>query len=335
MQIVKYSLNDIIITDENYNVIIHNTEYKDQIRGLSLFDIIGELLNDSIRIKLNNFKTASSNRLHIKILMPSKEKTGRIPLDIRFSKIKNSKNKIKGFIVILNESGAAQNGSVKQREFSSIISGRIINPLKSNIQMLELILDNKFGYVSPELKRALKEMLETGRGISRTAGSLIIKNKTCSSVLNKSRHSIASIIKDKCISAIKILESRKQPAELILGSDIPDVMIDAEEIAKAIQTIIIHVSNKSREKSKITIKVYSDKENVYVSVSNSGYNEAEAILDNLFDEYTSCTNKIKQADAFNEFLSCHRIIEAYGGSLSEKSSSCCKTVTFSLPACRD
>lgn len=333
-QIVKYSRNDVIITDENYNVIIHNTEHNEHIRGLSLFDIIEELLKDSIRIKLNNFKTSSSNRLHIKILPPSRGKTGRQPFDIRFSKIKNSRNKTKGFIVILQDFAPAKNSSIKHKELSDVVSDRIINPVKSNMKMLELILDNKFGYVSPELKTVLKEMLDTGRSINQAADSLIIK-QSGRSFSNKKRHSIVKIIKDKCVSAMKILESRKQPAELILGADIPDVMIDEAEIAKVIQAIIMQASNKSREKTKIILKVYSDKENVYVSVSNSGYNEAEAILDNLFDEYTSCSNKIKQADALNEFLSCRKIIEAHGGLLSEKNSSCCNTVTFSLPACRD
>lgn len=332
IQIAKYSSGDIIITDEKFNVIFQNAQYIEN--KLSLFDIINELLNEDFRIKLNNFKTSENNHLFIKMLLISTKHDANTPIDIHFCKIKNSKDKIKGYVVILKDVLQEIRNRIQKETFIDIITHDLKNPMRANIQILELILNNKYGKVDGKLKIVLDELLNSCKFMKYMADNLIIKYKNEFDVfeLHKQKYSIIKLIKDKCANINKILDRKNQTVEIIINSEIPDVFIDIDEMKKVIRNLIINASNESRENSKIIIKIDCDYKNVFVSILDWGYSSNKAVLDNLFDEYIACSNKFRKIGFSLEMFNCRKIIEAHGGSISAQNSNINgKNITFSLP----
>ncbi len=334
VQIAKYSLSDIIITDENFNVVFHNDKYISDKQFITLFDIIDELLNDDFRIKLDNFKVSDKSHMYIKLLLTSSIELGAMPVDIHFCKIKNSKNQLKGFLVVLQDVVQEVRNRIQKETFVDIISHDLENPMRANIQILELILDHKFGYVNKELKGILDELLNSCKYMKYMADNLILKykNEFEACELNKKKCKIINLVKDTCQKVMNILDRKKQVIELLISSKIPDVNIDKDEMEKVIKNLLINASNESRENSKIIIKIDSDNENVFVSFMNYGYTSNKAVLDNLFDEYISCSNKFRKIGFSLELFNCRKVIEAHGGNISAQNlNKNGKTITFSLP----
>ncbi len=334
VQIAKYSLSDIIITDEKFNIVFHNDEYVSDKQFLTLFDIIDELLNDDFRIKLDNFKSSDKNHMYIKLLLTNSKELGAMPVDIHFCKIKNSKGYLKGYLVILQDVIQEVRNRIQKETFVDIISHDLKNPMRANIQILELILDHKFGYVNKELKSVLEELLNSCKYMKYMADNLILKykNEFEACELNKRKYQIVKLVKDTSQKIMNVLDRKKQVIEMIVNSKIPEVNIDKDEMEKVIKNLLINASNESKENSKIIIKIASDNENIFVSIMNYGYTSNKAILDNLFDEYISCSNKFRKIGFSLELFNCRKVIEAHGGSISAQNlSTSGKTITFSLP----
>ena len=334
IQISKYSLSDIIISDENFNIVFHNAQYIKEKNIITLFDVIDELLNDDFRFKLNNFKVSEKNHMYMKLLLAGSKELGAMPVDIHFCKIRNEKEKVKGYIIILQDIVQEVRNRIQKETFVDIISHDLKNPMRANIQILDLVLGNKFGYINKELRGVLDELLNSCKFMKYMADNLIIKykNEFEACELNKIRYSIVKLIKDKCQNIMNVLERKKQTVEMIVNAKIPDVYIDKEEMDKVIRNLLINASNESRENSKIIIKVDSDNEKVFVSMMNYGYSSNKAVLDNLFDEYISCSNKFRKIGFSLELFNCRKVIEAHGGSISAQNlHGCGKNITFSLP----
>ena len=338
VQIAKYSGSDIIITDEKFNIVFHNASYIDNKQFLTIFDVIEELLNDALRIKINNFQISENNHLFIKLILTNNNEFGSMPVDIHFCKIRNKKYKTKGFVIILQDVIQEIRNKIQKETFVDIISHDLKNPMRANIQILEIILKNKFGYINKELKNVLEELLNSCKFMKYMADNLILKYQNEFDIyeLNKKRYSILKLIKDKCHKIMNILDRKKQTIELIVNSQkTPDVLVDKEEMEKVIKNLIINASNESRENSKIIIKIDSDDENVFVSIMNYGYSTKEEVLDNLFDEYISCSNKFRKIGFSLELFNCRKIIEAHGGKITAQNiNNSGKTITFTLPCAK-
>ena len=291
-------------------------------------------MDDNLRIKLNNFKDSENNHFHLKLLLKPTKDITNIPIEIHFSKVRNNKQKIKGFVVILKDFIQEVRNRIQKETFIDIISRDLKTPIKANIKLLELVLRGKYGVINSELKIVFEELLRSFKYMKYMSDNLIIKynSEFEGYELKKRKYSIVKLIKEKCQKLMKILERKNQTVELIVHNEIPEIYMDIEEINKVFKNILISASNDTSENSKITIKISSDNDSVYVSVSQGIYSMKEKILDNLFEEYANYSNKFKKAGYNLELLNCRKIIEAHGGNFTEGDiGKTGKTITFSLP----
>ena len=103
MNIAKYSSGDLIITDEKFNIVFHNSKNTIKNHNTTLFDIMENFLNDNIRITIENFKNSQNNHIFLKLIFNAENNFQNIPIDLHISKLKNKKGKIKGYIVIIHD----------------------------------------------------------------------------------------------------------------------------------------------------------------------------------------------------------------------------------------
>ncbi len=333
-QISKYSAGEILITDEKFNILYHNTKYITDNKQYSLFDITNDFMNENIRINIENFKHSDKNHLFLKLIFKDNGALQNIPVDVHICKIKNKKNKIKFYSVIINDISQEIKNKIQKETFIDIISHDLKNPMRANIQILELILKNKFGTIENNLKVVLEELLNSCQFMIYMADNLLIKYKNEFDFyeLQKQEYSIVKLIKTRCEKLMNILDRKKQYVEFIINGDIPNIYIDVNEISKVVSNLIINASEQSIENSKIIIQIENKNNNINVTFTDYGHSQKQETLNGLFDEYLNCSNKFRKIGFGLELFNCRKIIEAHNGQIYAKNEFKTGTsITFSLP----
>ena len=335
MHILKYCNEEIIITDEKFNVIFHNSKHISNNKKYSLFDITKDFINDEIKENIKEFTKSEKNHIFFKLIFNNDYSFKKIPLDIHICKIKNKKNILKGYSIIIQDISQELKNKIQKETFIDIISHDLKNPMRANIQILELILKNKFGKIENNLKVVLDELLNSCRFMTYMADNLLIKYKNEFDLyeLQKQKFSIVQLVKDQCNKLMNILNRKKQTIELIVKGNIFDVDIDIEEMSKVVNNLIINASEQSIENSKIIIQIENKKNSITVSFIDYGYPQKPELLNGIFEEYIASSHKFRKVGFGLELFNCRKIIEAHGGKISAKNELNTGTsITFSLPS---
>lgn len=334
LHLCKYSNSEIIVTDEKFNIVFHNSKFITDNKKYSLFDITDNFKNDNIRINIENFKYSANNHLCLKLVCSDNGVLNNMPIDLHICKIKNKKNKLQGYSAIIQDISQEVRNRIQKETFIDIISHDLKNPMRANIQILELIMKNKFGKVEDNLRVVLDELLNSCKFMNYMADNLLIKYKNEFDLyeLQKQKYSIVNLIKDRCNNLTHFLDRKKQTIELIVKGNLPDVIIDVDEMSKVVSNLIINASEQSVENSKIKIEVENNKKNVNVSIIDFGYPKKPEILNGIFEEYITCSNKFRKVGFGLELYNCRKIIEAHNGNISARNDSNTGTsITFTLP----
>ena len=191
------------------------------------------------------------------------------------------------------------------------------NPIRSNIQVLELILEGKIGEINNEVKDILQEMLSSSYYLKYMTENLVYRyrNEFNSFELEKEDFSILSIIREKSNKLLKFLKRRNQNIEIVVKGDISNLLIDIEQIGKVVNNLIMNASEQSVENAKIVIQVEEIKNAVQVDFIDYGYNKSEENLKEMFSEYITCANKFRKVGQSLDLYNCKKIIEAHDGQI--------------------
>lgn len=324
----NYAGSEIIITDENLNILSQNSGFEFKNNIFSLEEFIPTNIFNKVKKHFEHFKTSDNNHIFFKVII------NNIPMDINICKIKGKNNKIKGYSIILQDITQELKREIQKETFVDILNHDIKNPLRSNIQILELILKENFGSINSDLREVLSELLNSSNYLKYITENLILKynNEFNLHELKKEEHSIIALIKEKCNKLMNFIERRKQIIELTAKGNISTVPMDVEEMGKVINNLIINACEQSVENAKIIIEVENDTDNIKVSFTDYGYNKTEDNIKELFDEYITCSNKFRKIGYGLDLYNCKRIVEAHGGEIhAEKSNRTGTTIIFSLP----
>ncbi len=334
INIAKYSTGDLIITDSKLNIIYHNTNNLDYKNKTHLYDVINSFFNENIIINIENFKNSAKNHLFLKLLFNDEVNMQNIPMDVHICKIRNKNNKILGYYVIIQDITQEIKNKIQKETFIDILSHDLKTPIRANIRILELILNNKFGQLEGNLKSILDELLNSCRFMNYMTDNLLIKYKNEFRLyeLQKQRYSMVKLIKENCTKLSDLLKRKNQTIEFTVEGEIQDINIDVNEISKVVNNLIINASEESCENSKIIIKITGGKDNINVSFTDYGRRETKQKLDKIFEEYLACSNKFRKVGFSLELYNCKKIIEAHNGVISADNSQQTGTsITFSLP----
>ena len=333
-QISKYSNDEIIITDKNFKIIFQNSKFLNNTNYTSLFDITSFIINAEIKRNILNFSVSDNNHLLFKLVINDTKALDNIPLDFHISKIKDNENNTVGYCIIMSNILQEVRNKIQKATFVDIITHDLKNPIRANIRILDLMLKEKFGKLNNNLRPVLEELYNSGCFINHMADNLLMKYKNEIEIYEpeKQQYSIIKLIKDVCNKTSNILERKQQFIELVIKGEIINVDIDVKEISKVVKNLIINASEQSLENSKIVILVENKDNFVFVSFIDYGYKARKEILDNLFDEYISCSNKFRKIGFSLDLYNCKKIVEAHNGTIYAKNESDCGTrICFSLP----
>lgn len=330
--ITQYSNDEIIVTDEKFNVIFYN---KKILNGeFKITDLLKNNINKNLIRLFYNFKKSGKTHIFFKLLYTDEQNNFKnVPINIHICKIKNN-NKITGYSIVIQDITQELKNKIQKETFIDIITHDLKNPMRANIQILELILKNKFGQVGENLKSVLDELLNSCRFMNYMADNLLIKYKNEFTLceLRKEMYSIVKLVKDKCNNLLNVIERKHQTIEFIVKGDIQKINIDVEEIGKVLNNLIINASEQSCENSKIIVQIEKEMNNIVVSFIDSGYPKSQESLSQIFEEYITCANKFRKIGFGLELYNCKKIIEAHNGKIwAKNSNNNGSAIVFSLP----
>ncbi len=334
LNVSKYSSGEVIVTDEKFNILFQNTKYITNKQNFNFLNLDKNFITENFKNIIKNFNISEKNHIYIKMIFNEEGNFNNIPVDVHICKIKNKDKILKGFVIIIQDITEEIRNRIQRETFIDIISHDLRNPIRANIQVLELILNNKFGELENNLKVILDELLGSCRFINYMAENLLIKYKNEFNMyeLNKQNYSIIKLIKDKCNSLLSMLNRKNQTIEFVVSGKINDISMDVSAIGNVVNNLIVNASEQSCENSKIIIQVEKNKNNVKVSFIDTGNISNISNPNDIFEEYFMCSNRFRKIGFGLEFYNCRKIIEAHNGSIIAKNvKNKGNAIIFSLP----
>ncbi len=317
VNISKYSTGDLIVTDEKFNI-LYSTLKNNKNKKITFYDVSENFMTENIKINIENFRNSKKRHLFLKLLFNDGKKMQNIPMDVHICKILSKKNKLMGYCIIIQDITQEIRNKIQKETFIDILSHDLKNPIRANIQILELILANKFGNLEPSLKSILDELLNSCRFMNYMTDSLLLKYKNEFNMyeLRKEEYSIIKLIKEQCNKLMNLFDKKHQTIEFIADNNINEINIDVDEISKVVSSLLINASEQSCENSKIVVKAIKEKDKINVSFNDCGHKENKKKLNDIFEEYISCSNKFRKVGFSLELYNCRKIIEAHNGIIS-------------------
>lgn len=334
-QILEYSNNEIIITDENLNIIFHNSKFDFKNKKFSLSSLAPNYTNRNLNNHFSRFKNSDKNHIFFKLVFNDEENNFKnIPLNVHICKIKNNIGKLIGYSIIIQDITQELKNSLQKQTMVDVLMHDLKNPLRANIQAIELLLDNKFGNINNNVRLVLDELLNSCKFINYMTDNLIIKYKNEFSMqeITKEKRSFVDFVKQRCNKLLSFLDRKNQYIELTVEDKIPLICFDIDAMEKVVNNLLINASEQSLDNSKITINIKRQNDYILISFINNGCFETGESLNKIFDEYITCTNKFRKIGFGLELYNCKKIIEAHQGKIwAENTQNKGTSINFYLP----
>lgn len=315
LNISRYSHGEIFVTDENFNIIFRNSF---ESNGQNFLNLDENIVNTDFKKHIKNFEKSEKNHLFIKMIFNSNGDFNNLPVDVHICKIRNKKNILKGYAIIIQDITNEIENRIQRETFIDILSHDLRNPLRANVQVLEQILKNKFGTIDNRLKVMLDEILDSCKFMNYMAENLVIKYKNdfLRYELLKEPYPIVKLIKDTYNSLSNILDKKQQSIELNIKGKIKNVNIDVDAIEKVIKSLILNAAEYNPNNSAIKIEVENLKD--FVNITFLNCTSSNQNTDDIFEQYLTCSNRFRKVGFSLELYNCKKIIEAHNGHISAK-----------------
>ena len=162
LHVSEHANSEIIITDEDLNIIFQNFKFNFKNQKFSLSALSSSYTNRNLNYHFSKFKNSDKNHIFFKLIFNDENNNlTNIPLNIHICKIKNNIGKLIGFTIIIQDMTQELKNNMQKQTMIDVLTHDLKNPLRANIQVLELILEGKIGEINNEVKDILQEMLSS------------------------------------------------------------------------------------------------------------------------------------------------------------------------------
>ncbi len=215
----------------------------------------------------------------------------------------------------ITEERALQN---RKESFVATLTHDLNTPIRAEVQVLELLLSEHFGPLTPEQHEVLTEMLHSNRFMHRMVDSLlsIYKYEDDRVELNLTCIDINDFLQAYLAKYIEpILSEKQQALSLQLASSLPAIWLDTEEIGRVLKALLNNAMFFSPTGSQIRVSTEHHEHGICVTVSDDGPGIDPDIVPSLFSRYSSVTKKFRQVGTGLSLYLARQIVEAHGGQI--------------------
>lgn len=239
-------------------------------------------------------------------------------LEFNVYELEQAKNKLELYNEYLEQMAQKRTDElVKSREdFVATLAHDLRTPLLAAIQTLRFFLDGTLGELGSKQKTLLETMMLSNQDMLGLVNALleVYKYEAGQLVLCKDYFNLRDFI-THCTQEIKPLLEKKN-LELYV-KNVPDEKIyaDKQEIRRVFANLLGNALNYTPTDGKITVSCETDKENILISVKDTGMGIPKEDIPKLFKRFSQGTSQKRSTGTGLGLYLSRQIVEAHGGKI--------------------
>lgn len=316
----------VIGLDEKLKIIFAN-EAAIKISGLKSADLVGKLAqdlalkNDLIRSLILDLITGEATKLKkqtpIKIYSENKEGYfEKETLHISITPTGETTEKLVGHVIFLRNVTSYKELDYAKTNFIATVSHEFKTPISSIKMSLQLLENDQVGTLNDEQKNLVDSINEDANRLLKITGELLNITQVESGNIQLSIHPAEP--KDIVIYAINATKTQAEQKQIRFKTNWPDsvskVLADHEKTAWVLINLISNAIRYSYDNSIIYISIQDAKNEVEISVRDTGQGIAPQYKDKIFDRYFRVPGTKKEGTGLGLAIS-KEFIEAQAGQI--------------------
>ncbi len=206
-------------------------------------------------------------------------------------------------------------------DFVAALTHDLKTPVIAELNAINMFIDGMFGEISPSQKEVLEMMKKSDKELIELSEMLqqTYKYQSNEIVLEKEKTEINSFVRDIFDELSPIFNPKNQSPICDIQDEKVFAQIDLLNFKRVLHNLLINASKYAYKDTDVTLKMYSDDDNIYITVANYGdtINEDETKL--IFEKYYSGINKFQQLSTGLGLYCANKIVTAHGGKIDVKS----------------
>ena len=206
-------------------------------------------------------------------------------------------------------------------DFVAALTHDLKTPVIAELNAINMLIDGMFGEISPSQKEVLEMMKKSDKELIELSEMLqqTYKYQSNEIVLNKEKTELNSFVRNIFDELTPIFNPKNQYPICEIQDEKVFAEIDSFNFKRVLNNLLLNASKYAYKDTDVTLKMFSDEKNVYITVSNHGdtINEDETKL--IFEKYYSGINKFQQLSTGLGLYCANKIVSAHGGKIDVKS----------------
>lgn len=242
-------------------------------------------------------------------------------LSVKGSLFKNAKDEKEGYILILRDVTKLREAEKQKETFIATLTHDLKTPVRAEIRAMELLLQNRFGEMTPPQREIISEILHSSKFMFSMVDSLLVKYKYDNSAvqLQKELINVNDLVKSCCSELRIIADEKNQKIENIFEQDNLMAEIDPVEFKRVITNIILNAVKSSPNDSMVLVRTNSEDENVKIQIIDNGAGISKEKLPFIFDKYVTYHDKFRGVGTGLGLYISKKIIEEHQGKIEVQS----------------
>lgn len=206
-------------------------------------------------------------------------------------------------------------------DFVAALTHDLKTPVIAELNAINMLIGGMFGEILPSQKEVLEMMKKSDKELIELSEMLqqTYKYQSNEIVLNKEKTELNSFVRNIFDELTPIFNPKNQSPICEIQDEKVFAEIDSFNFKRVLNNLLLNASKYAYKDTDVTLKMFSDEKNVYITVSNHGdtINEDETKL--IFEKYYSGINKFQQLSTGLGLYCANKIVSAHGGKIDVKS----------------
>ncbi len=173
-------------------------------------------------------------------------------------------------------------------ELISKVSHELRTPLTTIKEGISLVFDGTLGQINADQEEVLAIAKKDIDRLARLIGNLldVSKIETGKVELKKSSVNISSLVEEVLVSFQKQIEKKNITLETRLKGEMPPLYIDPDKISQVLTNLVSNSIKFTPESGHITLGIKDKREEIEISVKDTGLGIARENIPELFDRFS-------------------------------------------------
>lgn len=228
----------------------------------------------------------------------------------------NQNNEVINIIVIIKDITIHKEIEKQKETFVETLTHDLKTPTSAQIKALQLLLDEKFGEITPPQKEIMMQILNSCKYMHRMISTILSTyNEEHLKVLSPESFNILELV-EECVKEIAFLaEEKKQTIKIHSENKNMVVTADLLELKRVVINLISNAISYSLTGGEINISLKQSKNDFYFEVNSKSGLIAKEDIASLFEKYVTKGTKFRQVGTGLGLYLSKKIIEAHNGKM--------------------